>query len=161
MRTGTDRFKASLARAKAAHLDSLLKDVSVDEEREAAAGEVAARRLAIQRNLADPLAARVRLERILKGNDLSDISYLEQGLVAGRPVCRIVLRLNGSLVGYGTGFLVAPGVLMTNEHVFEDASWIQESIAQFRYERDVRGIEIASVDFGLQLATWQGDFEEV
>ena len=31
MRTGTDRFKASLARAKAAHLDNLLKNVRVDE----------------------------------------------------------------------------------------------------------------------------------
>src|SRR5580765_2555049 len=151
MRTGTDRFRASLARAKAAHLDTLLKDVHVDEEREASAQQVEARRLAIQRDVADPLAARVRLERILKGNDLSDISYLEQGLAAGRPVCRIVLRRNGSLVGYGTGFLVAPGVLMTNEHVFENASCVRESIAQFRYERDVHGLEVASVDFGFRL----------
>jgi endonuclease G len=152
MRTGTDRFKASLARAKAARLDTLLKDVQVDEQREATAQQVEARRLAIQRDVADPLAARVRLERILKGNDLSDISYLEQGLAAGRPVCRIVLRKNGSLVGYGTGFLVAPGVLMTNEHVFEDPSCVRESIAQFRYERDVHGLEVASVDFGLRLS---------
>src|SRR3954463_15637529 len=152
MRTGTDRFKASLARAKAAHLDTLLKDVQVDEAREASAQQVEARRLAIQRDVADPLAARVRLERILKDNDLSDISYLEQGLAAARPVCRIVLRRNGSLVGYGTGFLVAPGVLMTNEHVFEDPSCVRESIAQFRYERDVHGLEIASVDFGFRLA---------
>lgn len=152
MRTGTDRFKASLARAKAAHLDTLLKDVHVDEAREASAQQVEARRLAIQRDVADPLAARVRLERILKGNDLSDISYLEQGLLAGRSVCRIVLRRNGSLVGYGTGFLVAPGVLMTNEHVFEDASAVRESIAQFRYERDVHGLDVASADFGFRLA---------
>jgi len=151
MRTGTDRFKASLARAKAAHVDTLLKGVRVDEEREATAQQVEARRLAIQRDVADPLAARVRLERILKGNDLSDISYLEQGLAAGRPVCRIVLRKNGSLVGYGTGFLVAPGVLMTNEHVFEDASAVRESVAQFRYERDVHGLEVASADFGFRL----------
>ena len=152
MRTGTDRFKASLARAKAAHIDTLLKDVQVDEEREATPQQVEARRLAVQRDVADPLAARVRLERILKGNDLSDISYLEQGLAAGRPVCRIVLRRNGSLVGYGTGFLVAPGVLLTNEHVFEDPSCVRESIAQFRYERDVHGLEVASADFGFRLA---------
>jgi endonuclease G len=152
MRTGTDRFKTSLARAKAAHLDTLLKDVRIDEAREASPQQVEARRLAIQRDVADPLAARVRLERILKGNDLSDISYLEQGLAAGRPVCRIVLRKNGSLVGYGTGFLVAPGVLMTNEHVFEDPASVRESIAQFRYERDVHGLEVASVDFALRLA---------
>ena len=51
MRTGTDRFKASLARAKAAHLDTLLKDVQVDEEREATPKQVEARRLAIQRDV--------------------------------------------------------------------------------------------------------------
>lgn len=152
MGSSTERFKDSLARAKAAHLDTLLKPVQFDEEREASPKQVEARRLAIQRNLADPLAARVRLERILQGNDLSDISYLEQGLIAARPVCRIVIRRNGALLGYGTGFLIAPNVLMTNEHVFEDASCVRESIAQFRYERDVRGIEVASVDFGFRVA---------
>jgi len=61
VRIGTDRFKASLARAKAAHLDTLLKNVRLDERREATPAQVEARRLAIQRNVADPLAARVRL----------------------------------------------------------------------------------------------------
>jgi endonuclease G len=41
---------------------------------------------------------------------------------------------------------------MTNEHVFEDASAVRESIAQFRYERDVHGLDVASVDFGFRLA---------
>src|SRR3954467_7713779 len=152
MRTGTDRFKASLARAKAAHLDTLLKDVQVDEAREASAQQVEARRLAIHRDVADPLAARVRLVGLVPGDDLSALSHLQQRLAPRRPVCRIVLRKNGTLVGYGTGFLVAPGVLMTNQHVFEDPSCVGESIAQFRYERDVHGLEVASVDFGFRLA---------
>jgi len=47
VRIGTDRFKASLARAKAAHLDTLLKNVRLDERREATPAQVEARRLAI------------------------------------------------------------------------------------------------------------------
>jgi hypothetical protein len=85
MRTGTDRFKASLARAKAAHLDTLLKDVA---RRRGARGERRSR----SRRGGSPSSATsptrspraVRLERILKGNDLSDISYLEQGLPRAR-----------------------------------------------------------------------------
>jgi endonuclease G len=150
--TAIERFQASLKRAKAAKLDAVLKPVEIEEQREATPKQVASRRLAIQREVADPLAARVRLERILEGNDLSDISYLEEGLIAGRAVCRIVIRRNGSLLGYGTGFLVAPGVLITNQHVLEDASCVKESIAQFRYERDARGRELPPVDFALRIS---------
>jgi len=150
--TAIDRFQASLKRAKAVNLDAALRPVTIEEAREATPGQVQTRRLAIQREVADPLAARVRLERILEGNDLADISYLEEGLIVSRAVCRIVIRRNGSLLGYGTGFLIAPGVLITNQHVFEDASCVRESIAQFRYERDVRGSELPSVDFALRIA---------
>jgi endonuclease G len=150
--TGIERFQQSLKRAKAEKLDAALKPVTIDEEREATPKQVENRRRAIQREVDDPLAARVRLERVLEGNDLSDISYLEEGLIVSRAVCRIVIRKDGSLLGYGTGFLIAPGVLITNQHVFEDASCVKESFAQFRYERDVRGRELASVDFALRIA---------
>src|SRR5512145_334936 len=143
--TGIERFQESLKRAKAEKLDAALGPVTIDEEREANPKQVENRRRAIQREVADPLAARVRLERILEGNDLSDISYLEKGLAASRAVCRIVIRKDGSLLGYGTGFLIARNVLITNQHVFEDVACVRESIAQFRYERDVHGIELASV----------------
>jgi endonuclease G len=149
--TGIERFQKSLKRAKAEHIDAALKPVTIDEEREATPKQIESRRRAIQRDVADPLAARVRLERVLEGNDLTDISYLEEGLVVSRAVCRIVIRKNASLLGYGTGFLIAPNVLITNQHVFEDASCVRESIAQFRYERDVQGRELPSVDFALQL----------
>src|SRR5262245_27688202 len=146
------RFQQSLKRARAEHLDAALKPVTIDEERKATPQQVESRRRAIQREVGDALAARVRLERVLEGNDLSDISYLEEGLVVSRAVCRIVIRKDGRLLGYGTGFLVAPNVLITNQHVFEDASFVRESVAQFRYERDVRGLELASVDFAFRLA---------
>ena len=62
-----------------------------------------------------PELARTQLERIINGNDLVSINYLERGLAASRAVCRIQLRNSaGNVVGYGTGFLIGPGVLMTN-----------------------------------------------
>ncbi len=97
----------------------------------------------------DPALARVRLERILQGNELSDINYLAQGLSSARSVCRIVLRRQGRLLGYGTGFLVAPGVLMTNHHVLSTVEDVVESVAQFRYERTIQGAEATPIEFAL------------
>ncbi len=77
------------------------------------------------------------LERVLRTSDLFPISYLEAGLEASRPVCRIELRDRvGHVLGHGTGFLVAPGLLMTNHHVLEDGEAARPSLAQFNYEED-------------------------
>ena len=88
-----------------------------------------------------------RLERILGGNDLSDINYLALGLIRARAVGRVVIREGGRLVGYGTGFLVAPGVLMTNRHVLESMETVATSSVQFRYERDAFGNNLDPVEF--------------
>ncbi|MDX1930444.1 MAG: DNA/RNA non-specific endonuclease [Pirellulaceae bacterium] len=98
----------------------------------------------------DPALAHLRLERILQGNELTDINYLAQGLSCARSVCRIVLRKQGRLLGYGTGFLVAPGVLITNHHVLSTVELVNEAVAQFRYERTISGAEATPVEFTLE-----------
>lgn len=100
----------------------------------------------------DPAIAQLRLERILQGNELTDINYLAQGLSCARSVCRIVLRSQGRLLGYGTGFLVAPGVLLTNHHVISSIELVNEAVAQFRYERTLTGAEAVPVEFALEAA---------
>jgi hypothetical protein len=61
------------------------------------------------------------LERLIGANDLVGIAYLERGFRAPKSICRIHLRdAHSNTVGRGTGFLVAPGVLMTNHHVIAD-----------------------------------------
>jgi endonuclease G len=79
------------------------------------------------------------LERIIGASDLLPTAYLEAGTLCARHVCRIEVhdRL-GSVVGYGTGFLVAPGLMLTNNHVLRDAQSSLYSWAQFDYEYDVR-----------------------
>ncbi|MDR4947173.1 DNA/RNA non-specific endonuclease [Neobacillus cucumis] len=76
-------------------------------------------------------------ERIFGGNDLFPISYFEAGLKAAKPVCRIEVRDRiGRTLGFGTGFLVSPNLLLTNNHVLENEDSALFSVAQFNYEMD-------------------------
>jgi endonuclease G, mitochondrial len=87
-------------------------------------------------------------ERIISGNELQDINYLEKGTAASRAVCRIRFEAMGG--GYATGFLISPRVLITNNHVFPDAQTARTAEAQFRYERAVDGRELTAVRFKLE-----------
>lgn len=95
-----------------------------------------------------PERARAAFERIISGNDLVSINYLSKGTAASRAVCRVQLRdSSGDVIGYGSGFLVGPGVLMTNHHVFGQPSEAEHSIADFDYELDITGQERDPVHF--------------
>lgn len=91
------------------------------------------------------------LERMINGDDLVDEFFLHRALIAARPVCRIAVRdPAGSEIGYATGFLIGPELLLTNWHVFRDASEARHSIAEFEYTLDVRGEPVPSHRFTLQ-----------
>ncbi len=95
------------------------------------------RRAAVRKALIDPRDG-LALERLIGASDLFPISYLEAGLRAGKPVCRIELRDHlGRVLGHGTGFLVAPALLLTNNHVLENADAARFSLAQFNCEVDL------------------------
>lgn len=97
--------------------------------------------------------ASILLERIISGNDLDSINYLSKGTEAARSVCRIQIRDGaGTVVGFATGFMIGPGVLMTNHHVFGEASEATRSLAEFDYELDIRGEEREPVRFGFDPA---------
>src|SRR5690606_36005169 len=68
-------------------------------------------------------------------DDLVAPHFLKLALVASRCVCRISVRgPSGGLLGYGTGTLVGPGILLTNNHVLEHASDAALSEATFGFE---------------------------
>ncbi len=71
------------------------------------------------------------LERIIGGDELLSSSYLTHGARAMRAVGRVVI---GNNAGYGTGFLIAERVLMTNNHVLATAAEAAGSSVQFNYE---------------------------
>jgi endonuclease G, mitochondrial len=108
----------------------------------ASAKEKQERHQFLRDSLQDVAQADKYFERILLGNELQDVNYLERGAIAARAVARIAIRRpNGALAGWGTGFLVAPGVLLTNHHVLPDNSFVQRSEAQFGFERDYNGVQ--------------------
>jgi endonuclease G, mitochondrial len=99
----------------------------------------------------DPEAAQAGLERIINGNDLDSINYLAKGTLASHSICRIQLKDAGSnLVGYASGFLIGPGVMLTNHHVFGGPSDAAKSLADFDYELDINGMERQPVRFGFE-----------
>ena len=101
----------------------------------------------------DAVSARIGLERIISGNELDSINYLVKGTVASRSVCRIQLRdARANLLGYASGFLIGPGLMMTNNHVFGRPADAINSVADFDYELDVAGMEREPVRFGFEPA---------
>ncbi len=71
------------------------------------------------------------LEIILGSNNLKQIAWLEKGTRVARSVCRILTP-----EGLGTGFLIAPNLLMTNNHVIQDQNVAAESTIEFDYQLD-------------------------
>ncbi len=144
----TELVERSLRRAKDLRIEETIRDLTgKDQMRGYGPDQVGIRRATLTAGGQDPLAVQRRLERMIAGNDLTDISYLSRGFLCSHAVGRIVIREEGRLTGHGTGFLVAPGVLLTNHHVLSSIRMVAESSVQFQYERDVRGSDLTPVEF--------------
>jgi endonuclease G, mitochondrial len=90
------------------------------------------------------------VERILLKNDLMRVSYLEQGSQSAWAVGRIQIKdQRGNLIGYGTGFLVSPQLLITNNHVLPNRQEAASSQVEFNYQLGPDGQQLASVLFDL------------
>src|SRR5215216_105385 len=132
-------IRDTIKRAKAENIKEKIQDLSVSQAAPPSGDQIKHRLRTLRKQVGDPKEARKRLERVLKGDDLTDINYLAQGFLRARAVCRIVICCDGAEEGYGTGFLIAPGVLITNYHVLQSVAHVRESYTQFNYERDFRG----------------------
>lgn len=120
----------------------------------ATTADLAERQHFIQQTSESGTDARVAFERIIRGNELQDINYLARGTRAARSIGRIIIREpNGRLAGYGTGFLIGRGVLLTNNHVLQTSEWATRSEVEFEYERDEAGTQMPGVKFLLDPKT--------
>lgn len=86
------------------------------------------------------------LERVIGPTvDFLPFRFLEQGVRRGQSVARIKVRTRGpdglEILGHGTGFLIAPDLMMTNHHVLPDEQTSAESLAEFKFELDLLGNE--------------------
>jgi endonuclease G len=97
----------------------------------------------LRESLGETQEAETAFERIIGGDELQPITYLERGMIAARAVARVKLSPQSS----GSGFLIAPRVLLTNNHVLPDKAAAAGAIAQFRYEVDLSDTELAPVEY--------------
>lgn len=97
----------------------------------------------------------IAMERILGKNDLFPISYLQIGLNISKSICRISIRdSRGVVVGYGTGFLVAPNIILTNNHIINSYEVASNSIAEFNYQDDENFMPCPTYNFKLNPQTF-------
>lgn len=90
------------------------------------------------------------LERYIGTNDLVQINYLERGRAAANSVCRLVISdiVTGRSKS-GTGFLITPYLLITNNHVLSSKKTARKAVAMFEYESDIFGISKSAINFRL------------
>ena len=84
-------------------------------------------------------------EALLGTNDLLDVNFLDRCSLARRCVGRIRVQ-GGGRQGWATGFLIAPGLILTNHHVFPDGASVASSRVGFDYWFDVAGQRPADPD---------------
>jgi endonuclease G len=88
-------------------------------------------------------------ERVFEASDLMPVRYLALGQWAARPVGRIHLRSTGEGDAFATGFLVAPGLLLTNWHVLKSRDHAAAARVVFDAEDDVDGRPRPAQEFAL------------
>lgn len=90
------------------------------------------------------------LERIIAGNNLLGIAFLELGTAASRSVGRILVRDRVRARGFGTGFMISPRLALTNNHVLPDAESARFSRLEFNFQNGANGLPLAASQFDLE-----------
>jgi endonuclease G len=96
-----------------------------------------------------PEEAQRAFERQIGGLDTQPCWFLTRGAELRRTVGRIHIRDANRRLGWGTGFLVAPNLLVTNQHVLDSLATAQFSRVEFDYEEAYTGEILASAIFDL------------
>jgi endonuclease G len=90
------------------------------------------------------------LERIIGSNNLLGIAFLEAGTTVAHTVGRIHINSQFQALGFGTGFLVSPRLLLTNNHVLPSREGARFSVVEFHFQNGVDGRPLTSHMFELQ-----------
>jgi endonuclease I/V8-like Glu-specific endopeptidase len=97
----------------------------------------------------------VGLERTIGRSDFQGIAFLELALAVSRFVGRVSIRsAPGRGTGFGTGFMVSPRLLLTNNHVLPSAQSAKFSEVEFDYQNDRAGRPLPLVPFALEPHTF-------
>ncbi|MFD5179912.1 trypsin-like serine peptidase [Nocardia sp. NPDC058379] len=117
-------------------------------------GEVPAQAV-IELGRQDPLDSIGSLERVIGfANDLQAVNFLTRGTRAAAAVARISLTDHGRQVPIGTGSLVSPQLLLTNNHVLPNIDVAASVLIEFAAEAGIDNVPTQTVRFDLA----PGDF---
>lgn len=146
------RIEEAETEARKLGIDALAKkslDLSVEEL--APSKAVADRKRFLLAQLGDEESAELAFERVLAGNEIQPVNYLERGARAAAPIARVTMcDPLGRNRGFGSSFLFLPGVLITNNHVLPAAEWAARSFVEFDYALDCAGDPLAPYMFRLR-----------
>jgi len=97
-------------------------------------------------------AGRIMLERVLGTPDFIQSSYALKMAALLSSVGQVLIgkAANGAPLGFGTGFMISPRLLMTNSHVLGDETAAAASTVRFDYAKDIDDIEQPGVEVGLR-----------
>ncbi|MFF3859621.1 trypsin-like serine peptidase [Streptomyces sp. NPDC002209] len=94
-------------------------------------------------------------ERIINiANESQPWSFLPRGARAAATVARISVRTEGREQPHGTGFMVSPRLLMTNQHVLLHEAFSQRCFIEFNVQNTVDNTPDAAVRFALDPAAF-------
>ncbi|MEU3525944.1 endonuclease [Streptomyces sp. NPDC038707] len=86
------------------------------------------------------------LERLMGRNNLTGVAFLEGGYLAARSIGRVSVRTpEGG--HYGTGFLVSPSLLLTNNHVLRSPEEAGHAVVEFDFQAGVDGRPLVPAAF--------------
>ena len=94
------------------------------------------------------------LERIIGGNNLLGIAFLELGMAVSRSVGRVIVRDRFQVRAFGTGFMISPRLALTNNHVLPDAQSARFSQLEFNFQNGVSGLPLTTSQFDLEPDTF-------
>jgi hypothetical protein len=88
-------------------------------------------------------------ERIIGVNNLLPVHFLEEGAVVQRAVCRV----NVPGQWRGTGFMVSPTLMLTNNHVIPSVAIANSAQAEFNFQTTYQGVNLALDPYTLNPAS--------
>lgn len=86
----------------------------------------------LERDPTDGAVGQKVYEQILGANNLLSVTFLEEGARLSKAVGRIVLPVSGG-TRLGTGFMVSPRIMMTNNHVLGDTREAANATIEFDF----------------------------
>ena len=131
-----DRVKEDITKIRRGSLN--LSDIQTDKERLS------------NRIAREGMSQLQALERINGEANFQDIHILQKIFELSKSVGRITASNRYGNTGFGTGFLIAPNLIITNNHVIGDSETANNSTIQFNYELDNSGNPKNSESFNLR-----------